>query len=53
MNTRKVKIDFRKLCENTPFEKEQKRQERILLNGFYEVERLITTRKNGTVSYSQ
>jgi len=46
MKTRGVKLDFTKLNTSFPYEKKKNvRQRRPLLEGFFQVERLLTTRK--------
>jgi hypothetical protein len=51
MKTRGVKLDFTKLNASFPCEKKNVRQRRPLLEGFFfQVERLLTTRKRNGVS---
>ncbi|CAC5407718.1 CDY [Mytilus coruscus] len=45
MQTRKVKLDFSKLYSYIPYQKRYRPAERNLLDGYFEVERLISSRK--------
>jgi hypothetical protein len=45
MKIRGVKLDFTKLNASFPYEKKKVRQRRPLLEGLFQVERLLTTTK--------